>query len=455
MSSEIPTTGPDGRPLTAKQKRQLKAKLRRGGGHHRTEENTMSRHYGGKYERERRKGKQPTCRVCGGPHERRQCPGIEDDGTGMSWYKGKSDKSKTRGRTAHGRAVDQSGQWAGWKRRQGKGQGGRVDPAKFLRRFAKLDPPEAGGAAVVDGCCDLTAVFDAISLAAVSGGRASDDEYSVALEEVCPLQPTFAGCVVKLGSALDWSRRFYLRRSQASRHKKKKGKKKTTAEEAAQSVDPAASEPAIQENLHSAEASAPTGVQSGSTPQRRPLPCCCGVSPTATELIACNAWSEAATEEFLAGLPTRLTAALNADDVVACCCGLDYSTDCPTPRSIQKRLAAAQIETAVRAGKPVLVTLHPELRQTEAYDEARLDLLAVLQASMPPEHPFVLCAWAGDAETAVKLCGFFPQCYVGLSGVATFSKAAHMRELCFDVPLDRLLLTTDAPHSPASERKSN
>ena len=358
MSSEIPTTGPDGRPLTAKQKRQLKAKLRRGGGHHRTEENTMSRHYGGKYERERRKGKQPTCRVCGGPHERRQCPGIEDDGTGMSWYKGKSDKSKTRGRTAHGRAVDQSGQWAGWKRRQGKGQGGRVDPAKFLRRFAKLDPPEAGGAAVVDGCCDLTAVFDAISLAAVSGGRASDDEcvcsmvlslcplcdvtlrvmpvlmlalsdllakiksrYSVALEEVCPLQPTFAGCVVKLGSALDWSRRFYLRRSQASRHKKKKGKKKTTAEEAAQSVDPAASEPAIQENLHSAEASAPTGVQSGSTPQRRPLPCCCGVSPTATELIACNAWSEAATEEFLAGLPTRLTAALNADDVVACCCG--------------------------------------------------------------------------------------------------------------------------------------
>lgn len=26
-----------------------------------------------------------------------------------------------------------------------------------------------------------------------------------------------------------------------------------------------------------------------------------------------------------------------------------------------------------------------------------------------------------------------------------------MRELCFDVPLDRLLLTTDAPHSPASE----
>ena len=70
---------------------------------------------------------------------------------------------------------------------------------------------------------------------------------------------------------------------------------------------------------------------------------------------------------------------------------------------------------------------------------------------MPPEHPFALNAWVGDADTVVKLCRFFPGCHVGLGGTATFSKAAHMRELCFDVPNDRLLLTTDAPHSPTSD----
>lgn len=153
--------------------------------------------------------------------------------------------------------------------------------------------------------------------------------YSVALEEVCPLQPTFAGCVVKLGSALDWGRRFYLRRPQASHHKKKKGKKnKTIARESDRTsghtaADPAAAtQPAEQTNPKAEPSSVvTTSAPAGPAVERRALPCCCGVSPTSTELIACSAWSEAATEEFVAGLPPRLAAALAANDVVACCCG--------------------------------------------------------------------------------------------------------------------------------------
>ena len=97
----------DGKNLTAKQRRQHKAKSRKGAGHHRAEEDKLKgRHYGGKYDRERKLGKQVTCRVCGGPHGRRACPGIDDDGTGMSWFKGKTGNKGTRGR---GREVDHSG----------------------------------------------------------------------------------------------------------------------------------------------------------------------------------------------------------------------------------------------------------------------------------------------------------------------------------------------------------
>lgn len=62
----------------------------------------------------------------------------------------------------------------------------------------------------------------------------------------------------------------------------------------------------------------------------------------------------------------------------------------------------------------------------------------------------MLHAWNGDAATAVKLCEFFAQCYVGICGVATFAKAAHVRELCFDVPNDRFLICSNAPRAPPS-----
>jgi len=383
----------DGRPLTAKERRRLKAKARKGGGHHRTEENHTSRHYGGKYERERRKGKQPTCRVCGGPHERRACPGIEDDGTALSWFKGKGKKQGGRGRL-----VDQSGQWAGWQKRKNAKRAGPVDPQKYLRRFSKLDAPDAHGAPVVDACCNLVQLYDKLCLASAAGNRASSEECAVPLEEVCPLQSTFAGCVASLTELADFPKRFTLR----------------------------------------------TGDESSI------IPVSCGVAPTSPDLAGCGKWAETVVAEFLESVRAKLVEAFSSNDCVACSCGLDYSKSVESPRAVQKRLLAVQVQAAVAAKKPILLTVRPELRHAEAFDEARIDLLSVLQETMAPDHPFALNSWAGDAETAVKLCNFFPRCFVGLCGIATFSKAVHMRELCFDVPNDRLLFTTDAPNTPTS-----
>ena len=57
-----------------------------------------------------------------------------------------------------------------------------MDPEKYLRRLGKMGAPEAGGAAVVDACANLVAVYDALSLNNTSGDPASEHEYAVSLE---------------------------------------------------------------------------------------------------------------------------------------------------------------------------------------------------------------------------------------------------------------------------------
>jgi TatD DNase family protein len=114
--------------------------------------------------------------------------------------------------------------------------------------------------------------------------------------------------------------------------------------------------------------------------------------------------------------------------------GLDYYWD-RSPEVIQKRALAMQLELAAELGLPAI--LHNR--------ESSADLIAMLrQSSLAGEDGAgVLHSFSGDWETAVSALdlGF----YLGFTGPVTFKKADDLRRLAARVPLDRLLVETDAP----------
>ena len=111
--------------------------------------------------------------------------------------------------------------------------------------------------------------------------------------------------------------------------------------------------------------------------------------------------------------------------------GLDYHwlDACPKPR--QQEVFAAQLELAGRLSLPVVV--HDR--------EAHADTLAFLQRYRPQG---VVHCFSGSAETAREVLAL--GMYIGLGGVVTFKNARHAVDVAREVPLDRLLLETDAPY---------
>jgi TatD DNase family protein len=116
--------------------------------------------------------------------------------------------------------------------------------------------------------------------------------------------------------------------------------------------------------------------------------------------------------------------------------GLDYYRD-RSPRDRQRAAFEAQLGLAAELNLPVIV--HQR--------EAAADVLAALRAWAEGGHPgCVLHAFAGDeavTEEAVDL-GF----YLGIGGPLTYQNARHLPEIVPHLPLERLLLETDAPYLP-------
>lgn len=112
--------------------------------------------------------------------------------------------------------------------------------------------------------------------------------------------------------------------------------------------------------------------------------------------------------------------------------GLDYHYDF-APKSVQREVFAAHVALAVDLGRPVVI--HTRL--------ASNDTVAVLREAGPGRVRGVMHCFSGtsaEAREALDL-GF----YISLSGILTFPKAAELREVAKLVPVDRLLIETDAP----------
>ena len=115
--------------------------------------------------------------------------------------------------------------------------------------------------------------------------------------------------------------------------------------------------------------------------------------------------------------------------------GLDYFYD-KSPRDIQADNFRAHIRGARLAGVPLCIHAR----------DADQDIAAILadERARGGDFDFLLHCFSSSralAEAAVGMGGF-----ISFSGILTFPKSNELREIARDVPLDRLLVETDAPY---------
>jgi len=120
--------------------------------------------------------------------------------------------------------------------------------------------------------------------------------------------------------------------------------------------------------------------------------------------------------------------------------GLDYHWG--VPKEAQQPVFVKQLEIAAAARMPVAIHTR----------DAWADTLETLRKHWAPTGlPCILHCFTGTPEQAREVLdlGF----YLAFGGVATFPKAAEVREAARTTPADRLLLETDAPYlAPAPKR---
>ncbi|MGN7764830.1 TatD family hydrolase [Paenibacillus sp. 22594] len=112
-------------------------------------------------------------------------------------------------------------------------------------------------------------------------------------------------------------------------------------------------------------------------------------------------------------------------------CGLDYNRDF-SPRDVQRKWFAEQIRLALELNLPLF------LHEREAF----ADFLAMLK-EQPVQKAVVHCFTGSQSELKAYLeMGL----YIGITGwICDERRGKHLRELVRMIPLDRLMIETDAP----------
>jgi TatD DNase family protein len=136
----------------------------------------------------------------------------------------------------------------------------------------------------------------------------------------------------------------------------------------------------------------------------------------------------------------KLDSLLQEPDVLACGeIGLDYFYD-HSPRDEQKTVFARQMEIAAGRRKPIIIHCRPSDNSSNAWD----DTLAMLQTHWRPTGlRGILHCFTGEIRhaTAAMDFGFL----ISFAGNITFPKAQPIRDAAAALPLDSMLIETDAP----------
>jgi len=112
--------------------------------------------------------------------------------------------------------------------------------------------------------------------------------------------------------------------------------------------------------------------------------------------------------------------------------GLDYYWDSNPPKEVQIRVLRDQYELAKSLGMPII--LHDR--------ESHGDILKI--AKEYKDVVSVFHSYSGSVEMAreiIRIGG-----YIGISGVLTFKNARKLPDVVKEIPLERMLIETDAPY---------
>lgn len=123
--------------------------------------------------------------------------------------------------------------------------------------------------------------------------------------------------------------------------------------------------------------------------------------------------------------------------------GLDYFRDL-SPRAVQRQVFARHLALARAAALPIIIHCR------EAYG----DCLDILAAEWPPPVCGVLHCFQGSAAVARRALDL--GLTIGFGGSITFPREDALRRVAASLPLERLLIETDAPYlTPRPKRGKN
>lgn len=137
----------------------------------------------------------------------------------------------------------------------------------------------------------------------------------------------------------------------------------------------------------------------------------------------------------------KLDGLLQEPEVIACGeIGLDYYHE-GAPHPVQREGLVRQLEIAAARKRPILIHCRPKDGETDAWD----DLFDILERHWRPTGlGGVMHCFSGSYEQAQRSLdmGFL----ISFAGNLTFAKAQPIRDVAGRLPLDGVLVETDAPY---------
>ncbi|XP_064633797.1 putative deoxyribonuclease TATDN2 [Lineus longissimus] len=116
--------------------------------------------------------------------------------------------------------------------------------------------------------------------------------------------------------------------------------------------------------------------------------------------------------------------------------GLDYSRGFDEHRECQKEVFVRQLKIAVQNKMPLVIHCR----------EAEEDCLSLMMEHVPQDHLIHRHCFTGHWYELEPWLAYFSKCYVGLTPLVTFRSAECVHDVARRLPLERLLLETDAPY---------
>ncbi|KAM7044492.1 LOW QUALITY PROTEIN: putative deoxyribonuclease TATDN2 [Molossus nigricans] len=116
--------------------------------------------------------------------------------------------------------------------------------------------------------------------------------------------------------------------------------------------------------------------------------------------------------------------------------GLDYSYKCKTPIPQQHKIFERQLQLAVSLKKPLVIHCR----------EADKDLLAIMKKFVPSDYKIHRHCFTSSYPVIEPLLEYFPNMSVGFTAVLTYTSAWQARDALKSIPLERIVVETDAPY---------